>query len=341
MVRKSVKPEVIRCAVIGYGGAFNMGKGHANWINAAPGMETVAACDLDPVRMEAAKVDFPGIRTYTSVDALLKDDEVELCVVILPHNVHSEVAVKCSNAGKHVVVEKPMCITTTQATAMIEAAKKAGKMLTIFHNRRQDGDYLAIKEVINKGMIGEVFQIEACGGGYDRPGAWWRSNKEISGGAMYDWGAHFIDWMLNLIPSEIENVTGFFQKKVWHHVTNEDHTHAIIRFKNGASADLQISSLARAPKPRWRILRTKGGILEDGSVKNGFRLYTEVDGVVISGEVRNKDTDWAAYYRNISEHLHKGADLDVKPEEARRVIAVLEAAGKSAKSGISEKPAYP
>ena len=117
----------IHGAVIGYGGAFNMGKAHANWMNAA-GIPTVAACDVDPARMEAARTDFPGIRTYSSVKALLKDEEVGLCVVILPHNLHARVAIQCAEAGKHVVVEKPMCITVKEADAMIAAARAAGSL---------------------------------------------------------------------------------------------------------------------------------------------------------------------------------------------------------------------
>jgi predicted dehydrogenase len=328
----------IRSAVIGYGGAFNMGRGHANWMNEA-GMQTVAACDVDPARMEAARHDFPGIRTYAAVRDLLQEADVDLCVVILPHNVHAEVSVLCAEAGKHVVVEKPMCITVAEADAMIAAAQSSGVMLSVFHNRRHDGDFLAIREAVSGGMIGDVFQIEASGGGYGHPGSWWRADKRISGGAMYDWGAHFMDWILNLIPAKMTGVNGYFQKKVWLDATNEDHVKATVLFDNGATADLELSSINRAPKPRWRILGTTGAIVDEGG--DAFAMHVGYKGHPATVRVPHKKTDWGAYYRGIVAHLTDGAELDVKPEQARRTIAVFEAAERSASSGVTETPAYP
>ena len=107
-------------------------------------------------------------------------------------------------------------------------------MLSVFHNRRYDGDFLAIKEVIDKGLIGDVFRIEVYGGRYGHPGTWWRSDKNISGGAFYDWGAHLVDWVLNLIPEKVDSIMGFTQKIQWWDVTNEDEVESIIKFKNGA-----------------------------------------------------------------------------------------------------------
>lgn len=328
----------IKCAVVGYGGAFNMGKAHAQWMNDTGRMITVAACDIDPARMQAAKIDFPNIQTYTDIDEMLAKSDAELVVIVTPHNTHAPLGLKAIEAGKHVVLEKPMCITTEEATKMIEAAKRKGTTLTTFHNRRHDGDFMMIKEIIEKGLIGEVFHIEAFIGGYSKPGSWWRSDKEISGGCMYDWGAHFVDWILNLIPSKIENVTGFFHKLVWHEVTNEDQTQAIIRFKNGAMADLQVSSIARLSKPKFRILGTKGAIIDEW--KGTLRLSTEIEGIPIDTDVKYKDSTWHEYYLNLAAHLLDGAPLEVTPESSRRVIAVIEAAEKSAKSGRAEPVPY-
>ncbi len=331
------KKKTINAAVIGYGGAFNMGKSHAEWMKAA-GIDTIAACDLDPVRMEAAAKELPGIATYTDYKELLKNKDVDLCINILPHNLHGNVCVDCSNAGKHVVVEKPMCITVAEADAMIAAAKKNGKMLSVFHNRRWDSDFLTIKKTIDEGMIGEVFHIEASIGGYGHPGTWWRSFKNISGGALYDWGAHFLDWILNLVPSEVTGVTGFFKTGFWADVTNEDHTQAIIRFANGCMADLQVSSLNSAPKPKWRILGTKGSIVGDWG--DSITVNVEHNGFMATIKRNNEPGDWAMYYKNVYEHLANGGELAVKPEESRRTIAIIEAAEKSSKSGNTETPAY-
>jgi len=332
-----VPENLIRCAVIGYGGAFNMGKLHAEQMNAA-GMQTVAACDLDPKRMEAAARDFPGIRTYTAIDDLMADKEVDLCVVILPHNMHAPVAIQCSEAGKHVIVEKPMCISVAEADAMIAAANKAGKMLSVFHNRRWDGDFLTISDLIKEGMIGQVFHVEACMGGFHEPGSWWRSNKAISGGALFDWGAHIVDWVQLFVPEKIAGVDGYFHKLRWHSQTNEDHTELVIRFESGATAQVEISSLAASQKDRWRILGTHGSIVQPSW--DALEVTVDHKGHLAKFKTKPKETRWEGYYDNIAAHLMRGEELIVKPEEARRTIGIIEAAEASSREKRTVMPAY-
>jgi scyllo-inositol 2-dehydrogenase (NADP+) len=319
----------VSCAVVGYGPAFNMGKAHAGWIKKTKGLDLFAICDVDPKRTKAAEEDFPGIQTFNNLDDLLKVD-FDLATIVTPHNVHAPLALRCLEAGRHTIVEKPMCITTEEATRMIEASRRSKVMLSVFHNRRWDGDYMALKEIIQKGLIGEVYQIEAFAGGFGHPGKWWRSNKEVSGGAMYDWGAHFLDWILNLVPDKMEGIVGFSQKLVWKDVTNEDDVRAIIRFKSGAVADFQQSSIAMVGKPRWRILGSKGGIVDGDKV---FKVSTFLKGLRAEVQVKYRESNWDGYYQNISDHLNRGRDLVVKPEEARRVIAVMETAERSWRDG--------
>lgn len=331
----------IRGAVIGYGGAFNMGKGHLDWMSKA-GIVPTAVCDLDPKRVQAAEADFPGIHAYTKIEDLLADADVDLVTIITPHDSHASIAVDALTAGKGVICEKPMCLTAAEATSMIDAAKKNNVLLSVFHNRRHDGDFLALKEaILEKKLIGDIFSIQAGFAGYRHPGHWWRSDKKISGGALYDWGAHFIDWILNLHPGQkVVSVSGYFHKAVWNDVTNEDHTQAVIRFAGGSHADLTISNIGSLPMPRWKIQGTKGGILDDGTVKDGMQLFRHVDGIMMKGELRNKPTNWDKYYADIYDHLVHAAPLDVTPEQARRVIAIVEAAEKSSKSGKSEPVPY-
>ncbi len=327
----------IRCAVIGYGGAFNMGRQHLQQMEAA-GMKAVAACDLDPVRMEQASSDFPGIRTYTDPEALIADSELDLCAVILPHNLHADYAIRLANAGKHAIVEKPMCISVAEADAMIDAARAAKVMLSIFHNRRWDADFNTIRDLIRKGTIGDVFHIEACMGGFSEPGTWWRSDKALSGGAMFDWGAHIIDWILHLVPQQVAGVDGYFHKRRWLSRTNEDHTELIIRFEGGETAQVEISSLAAASKPRWRILGTKGAIvMSDWQTVN---VTVEHEGHLAKFDVKAKESVWQGYYDNIAGHLMRGEDLTVKPEEGRRIISIIKAAEESSNVKRTVVPAY-
>jgi len=331
------KMGAVRAAVVGYGGAFGMGKYHAEMMNAA-GMTTVAACDVDPARMAVAEKDFPGIRTYTDIDKLLDDPEVDLVVLILPHNMHAPVAVAAANKGKHVIVEKPMCVSVAEADAMIDAAAANNVMLSVFHNRRFDGDFMTIRDLIEKGLIGDVFHIEAMMGGLHPMGNWWRSDKKISGGNMFDWGAHIIDWVLHLAPKPVVGVDGYFQKLRWFEHTNEDHTELTIRFEGGANATVEISNLAAASKDRWRILGTRGAIVMSGWDK--IEVSVDHEGYIAKFEPNIQKTNQQAYYDNIAAHLMKGEELGVKPEEARRIIAIIEAAEQSSNAQRTVKPAY-
>jgi predicted dehydrogenase len=323
----------IRCGVVGYGAAFNMGRTHCEMIEATPGLGLVAICDGDPSRMAAAAIDYPKAEIFGDIREMVRKEDLDLVVLVTPHNTHADLGVLCARAGKHVITEKPMCLTGKEADRMIRAAKDSGTLLSVFHNRRWDGDYQALKKLVASGKIGEIFQVETFLGGYDHPGHWWRSDKAISGGCLYDWGAHFIDWVLNLIPSEVASVSGYFQKLHWHDVTNEDHTVAAIRFRNGALATVEISSLAAAEKKRWRILGTEGALTCEGWEDRSWKLNTHKGGRPKTLSVPFEKEDWLAYYRNIADHLIRGKELEVKAEQGAEVIRVIEAAERSSREG--------
>lgn len=330
----------IRWGIIGYGGAFGMGKAHANWINASPGMRTVAVCDADAERTKVAKVELGDeVQVYSDYCEMLKNPGIDCVAVILPHNLHHSCAMDALRAGKGVCLEKPMCITTKEATGMINLAKKKGVLLTVFHNRRHDGDFMAVKEFLGTGLIGDVFRVEAFMGGYAHPGYWWRSRKEISGGNFYDWGAHQLDWVLQFLDGrKIQNVTGFFQKRAWMDVSNEDETQAIIRFDSDVVADVTMSQIAKVGKPRWRILGTKGAIVDNW--EGHFKAHLDVQGYPAEITVKYKPSTWDTWYPNLAAHLLQRKPLEVKPEEARRVIMIVDYAERSAKAGKSLKTPY-
>ena len=351
-----MKDRKIGCAIVGYGPVFNWGWMHARWMQAVGDLQLLAICDKDPVCTAKAKADFPGVDTYTDLCEMLHRNDIDLVSVVTPHNVHAPIAIECLKAGKHTVVEKPMCITIAEATDMIETAKGVNRTLVVFHNRRHDGNVRAIKEIIDQGVLGDVFHVEVAACGYSRSvheglDPPWRTRKEISGGGLYDWGAHAIDWVLSMIPSRMQYVTGFFQKRVWHGSSNEDHTQAVIRFENGCMAEILHSSIAFLSRGYlWYILGTQGAIMDTGrdAIKgycqelNGpsggsFRLCTA------EGErnVPYKESDWSTYYADLANHLLRGAPIPVSGEDGRRVITVLEMAERSARSGLSEPVPYP
>ena len=331
--------DTIRGAVIGYGAAFNMGKAHANMMQRTDGIECVAICDIDPARTEAAKEDFPGIRTYNTVEALNADDGVDLIANVLPHSLHCGPTVASLKAGKHVIVEKPMCVTIAEATEMINTAKENGVMLSVHHNRRWDADFWTLRELVHSGIIGKVFSIDMWGGGYGKPNPnWWRSVKSVSGGQFYDWGAHYLDWLLNVIEAPMVNITGFYQPNlVWDDITNEDHVQAIIRFADNTVANIQMSNIAKIGGERWKLLGSHGAIV---STDGQFKVSSEVEGKPKEQMVDYHGRPGPSYYENIVAHLNDGTPLLVTPESARRVIAIMDLAEKSSKTYQAETVPY-
>jgi len=280
---------------------------------------------------------------------MLARDDIDLVAVVTPHNTHAPIAIDCLNAGKHVVVDKPMSVTVAEADRMISAADNAKRTLAVFHNRRHDGNVRAIRNVIQSGAIGDVFHIELSECAYRSPPDEWRSRKEISGGLFYDWGSHAIDWVLHVVPGKVVQVTGFWHKLVWRNVSNEDQVQAIIRFENGTIADITRSNIAYASKPLWRILGTAGAITDTGA--DAIKGYIhELNGppggsfkmVTSEGEVAVKymGSDWAAYYVELADHLKGRGPVPVSAHDGRRVIAIIEAAQRSAGTGRSESVAY-
>ena len=333
--------KTVKVAAIGYGGAFNMGKLHLESCKRAR-LSPVAVSDLDPKRMASAKTELgENIQTFTKVEDLLARSDAEMCIIITPHNTHAPLSIQCLEAGRHVVTEKPYTISIEEATRVIETARRVKKMATVFHNRRWDGDFMAMKNVINSGMIGEVFHVECAFGSYAEPKMdWWRAYKPVSGGSFYDWGAHVVDWALNLLTYKIESVSGTFRNNVWHQISNEDYTHAWIRFEGGRTASLEQSAISAIGKARFRILGTRGGIEQkqgwDG--KEPLRVVSFQNGTQIDGAVPAMESDWDGFYRNVADHLLLGEPLAVTPESARKVIAVLSLSEQSSNQGGAPVP---
>ena len=314
----------------------------------------VAMCDVLPERTELAKHDFPHIRTYHDVADVWRDPDVQLVSIVTPPATHRQLTLDAFAAGKHVVVEKAMCLTVQEATDMIAAGEAAGRMLAVHHNRRHDGNFRVIKNVVAGGAIGDVFHVEVYAGSYGRPGPGWYVEKPKSGGGFFYWGPHAVDWVLDLIPHRITGVNGFFHKLIWHEVTNEDQVRALIRFENGAVADVLWSYVDPVgQKPLWRILGTKGGLVDSGAgaidgychqthgPSGGSLTVTTVnDGERKEEVVAYEESDWETYWQDIADHLLRGAPVPVSGAFGRRVIGVFEAAERSAASGQTEPVPY-
>jgi len=200
--------------LLGY--APSVGKIHGLGTQATAGLELIAACDLNPERLKQAAQDFADLKTYASADAFAADPAIDLVIISTPPNSHAKLAVQMMGAGKHVICEKPLALSRKETAAMIEMATKQGVHLSCHQNRRWDVDYLAIKQALMEGAIGDLFYLETFVGGFNHPCGYWHSHDKISGGLAYDWGGHYLDWIVGLIPERIQTVISTRQKRVWH-----------------------------------------------------------------------------------------------------------------------------
>jgi predicted dehydrogenase len=341
---KFKKASDIKIGVIGYGGAFNMGRHHLNEMKQA-GMTPTAVAELDEKRLDVARQDFPGIETYTTVAEMLKESEVNVLAIITPHNTHAKLAVQCLNAGRHVVCEKPLAITTAECDEMIAAAKRNKVVLSTYHNRHWDGHILEAMKHIRKGEIGKIVRVDVQMGGYSKPGDWWRSSKSISGGLLYDWGVHLLEYTLQIINSDIEEVTGFLWSGVWASQTKwkkdtiEDDGFVAVRYASGAWSTLSQSSIESRPNSaNWfKITGTKGTYVMNW---DAGEIITHDGGKTMAVRFPNQNGESWRLYQNIADHLTKGAALVITPEWARRPIHILDLACQSAKKGVALKAKY-
>lgn len=335
--RKFRQPGEIRVGVIGYGGAFNMGRSHLREMQAA-GMTPAAVAELDKDRLAVATTDFPGIATFTSVAEMLRRADVDLITIITPHNTHAKLALQCLRAGKHVVCEKPLAITTAECDAMIAAAKKGGLVLSTYHNRHWDGWILrALEQIKEKKAIGDIYKIDARMGRRELPGDWWRTSRSISGGILYDWGVHLLEYGLQLADSKVTEVSGFARegywapKTRWKNDTNEDEGFAVVRFRNGVWMNLTITSLDSNVKQGFlEITGTEGSYV---ITPHNYIIHRREGTRVITEEGPHLPNEHHRFYTNIAEHLTRGTKLVITPEWARRPIHILELAARSAKLG--------
>lgn len=343
-MKKYKSAKEIKVGVIGYGGAFNMGKCHLDQMHQA-GMTPVAVTELDPARLEVAKTDFPEIDTFKSVAQMLKKSDVNLIVIITPHNTHAKLAIQCMKAGRHVVCEKPLAITTAEVDTMIATAKKHRVMLSTYHNRHWDGCILeALKRIKDKGEIGDIVRIDAHMCMYEQPGDWWRSSKSISGGILYDWGVHLLEYSLQLIDSDITEVSGFSHsgfwapKTRWKNDTTEDEAFAVVRFKSGQWLTLHFSQIdTKGKDSHMSITGTKGTYAYD---YHRFQIHKKSVKQTSVIDRPHPDGTQYLYYQNIAEYLTGKAKLIITPEWSRRPIHILDLAGQSAKQGKALKTKY-
>ncbi len=337
---------MIKVGLVGYGlagCAF-----HAPVIHAVPGMRLAAIVQRSG--NEAAEK-YPDVRIVRSLEELLASREIHLVVIATPNDTHYSLARQCLENGRDVVVDKPFTTTLAEAKSLVEFAKKAGRLITVYQNRRYDGDFQAIRTLVADGTLGRIVRFET---NYDRyrpqlkPGAW-RETTRPGSGILFDIAPHLIDHALALFGLP-EAVTADVRSERENAVA-DDAFDIMFHYARGMRAMLRSSILAAAPRPRFVLHGTQGSFVkqtfdpQENNLRRGhipasmawgaepeenWGVLTTPDGDKFTQRrIPSASCDYRDYYANVRDALLGKAALAVTPEWAVNVMRLLEMARES------------
>jgi predicted dehydrogenase len=331
---------MIRIALIGYGYAGRTF--HAPLIRATPGLELAAISSSRPERVHA---DLPGITVVPSPEETCTLPSVDLVVIATPNNTHVPIATMALRAGKHVVLEKPFAPTLEEARELSSLAQRTKRVLAVFQNRRWDGDFLAVTDLIGRSALGDVSHFESHFDRYrpvvrDR----WRERPGVGSGLWYDLGPHLVDQALQLFGLPDRVMASLAAQRAG--AQSDDWAHVILEYTR-LRVILHTSVLVAASLPRFVVHGQAGSWIkygldvqeqqlvaaltrEDaGPVRDGERAVL-VDGV--SGKENGTPIphgNYGQFYVRLRDALHGVSSNPVPPEQVIPVIAVVETAIRS------------
>jgi scyllo-inositol 2-dehydrogenase (NADP+) len=324
---------------------------HAQVIRATPGLRLAAI--LQRHGNEAAEK-YPDVRLVRSVGELLDVRDIRLVVIATPNETHAPIARQCLEAGRDVVVDKPFATTWKEAAELVELARKCGRLITVYQNRRYDGDFQAIRQIVAEGMLGRIVRFET---NYDRfrpdlkPGAW-RERVGPGSGILFDLAPHLIDHALVLFGLP-EAVTADIRMERTVAAV-DDSFDVMLHYPAGMRAALRSTMLAVAPRPRFVLHGTHGAFFKQtfdpqeinlrrgyvpengawgGEPEEDWGVLTTVENdVATKRSVPSATSDYRDYYANVRDAILGGATLAVTPEHALDVMRVLEMAQESSRT---------
>ena len=335
----------VNVGIIGYG---RIGAEHAATLSTAEGIRAMATADATPARRALAES--RGLSVYGQIDELFADKSIDAILVATPTAMHFEHAMKALVAGKHVMVEKPMTLDLKTARQLTAEAKRSKRVLSVFHNRRWDIDYLTVRQAIHSGQFGKIINIESRLGQWSscvgpaakeyRPG--WRNEQSFGGGGLYDWGSHFVDQLWRLMyPAKPHRVFAQLRGNVWTHDC-DDFARVCIDFDNGTAGLVEINTTTTRPLPRWHIDGQNGSA--DGPFSLAFDMETwaklefaPAEGGGVRPIIRapaglSERQMWEQFGRAVVSGEGAAA---VTPESVLPTMALLDAARESSRTGTA------
>lgn len=316
---------------------------HAPVISAVPGLRLAAI--LQRSGNEAAEK-YPGVRIVRNMDELLAIREIRLVVIATPNDTHYELARQCLMAGRDVVVDKPFTTTLEEAKSLVQFANDRGRLLTVYQNRRYDGDFQAIRKLVAEGRLGRIVRFETA---YDRyrpqlkPGAW-RETRRPGSGILFDIAPHLIDHALVLfgLPEAVAADVRIERENA----VADDAFDIMFNYPRGMRAVLRSSILAAAPRPRFVLYGTQGSFVkqtfdpQENNLRHGRIpadtawgaepeenwgvLTVSAGDTFTQRRIPSATCDYRDYYANVRDALLGRAKLAVKPEWSLDVMRLLE-----------------
>jgi predicted dehydrogenase len=342
--------DVINVGLVGYGLAGRVF--HAPIIQSLPHLRLKKVVER---HTDNSSKRYPEVEVVRDVATLLKDQEIDLVVITTPNTSHFEYARDSLLAGKHVVVEKPFTTTSAEALQLINLARRQDKILTVNQNRRWDGDFQTLKQLLDEKLLGRLVEYESHFDrfkNYKRAGAW-REEEGLGSGILLDLGPHLIDQaqvlfgLPQMILADIRVQRDFAR--------TADNFELILSYEH-LKVTLKAGMLVREPCPRFILHGTEGSFVKYGldvqeeALKQGLTpdtpkwgeepegqwgtLYTQVGEVPSKRRIETIAGRYQAYYQNVIEAINGEAELIVKPEEAMNTIRIIELAMESSQKRI-------
>jgi predicted dehydrogenase len=341
----------VRVALVGYGLAGRVF--HAPFLEATAGIELAAVVTSDPERRRQAGAAHPGAAIVESADALwpaAEDLGVELVVVAVPNRAHVPVALAGLRAGLGVVVDKPFAATAIDGRRVVEEAERRELFLSVYQNRRWDGDFLTVRRLIESGALGRIWRFESR---YERwrpaprADAWRESgDPQDAGGLLADLGSHLIDQAIVLFGPPVSVHAELHRRRGG--VEVDDDTFVALEHAGGTTSHLWASAVASRPGPRFRVLGSTGGYVVGGMDPQEQAL---LDGMTPSGGgwgavpesrwgtlgvgdevsvVPTEPGDYGRFYEGVVASLRDGAPPPVAPADALLTLEAIDAARRRA-----------
>lgn len=341
----------INVGLIGFGVAGRVF--HEPIITSIPGLNLKKVFEENPSNISILEQRISADRITENIDDIFEDESIELIVLAVPNIAHFELAKKALEKGKHVLVEKPFTVTSEEADKLIEISKKAGKVLTVHHNRRWDSDFRTVKSIIERKLLGDLVEYEAH---YDRFRNYikenaWREADAPGSGILYDLGSHLIDQAQVLFGTPNEIFADLeIQRKGGKTIDNFE---VILKY-DALKVTLKAGMLVREVGPHFNLLGTQGSFVKYGmdiqeeNLKAGIKpstiedwgaeteslwgtVNTDVDGIHIVGKIESEHGDYRELYKNIYKAILGEEELIVTPQQARNTIRIIELAEESNK----------